>query len=135
MRAPSCLDCIHYHPDSESRVANGTCAAFPEGIPDLIASAVILHETPYPGDHGIQFEPNERRRASMQEEEARSKRFQAMREQLGALARTVADQPVEVLQRVFDRQTEEWQVPRADARKYRISGELISLYNMQDDTG
>lgn len=32
------------------------CAAFPHGIPDDIAYGNNLHTTPYPNDHGIQYE-------------------------------------------------------------------------------
>ena len=42
----------------ESDVLLG-CAAFREGIPDAIAENEIEHRKPYPGDHGIQFEPIE----------------------------------------------------------------------------
>jgi hypothetical protein len=33
------------------------CAAFPDGIPDAIATGEVEHRKPYAGDHGIQFEP------------------------------------------------------------------------------
>lgn len=33
------------------------CAAFPEGIPDAIAYGDNPHTTPYPGDGGVQYEP------------------------------------------------------------------------------
>lgn len=32
------------------------CKAFTEGIPDVIAYGDNPHTTPFPGDHGIQFE-------------------------------------------------------------------------------
>ncbi len=42
------------------RYLNGgthTCTAFPEGIPDALWWASRGHREPYPGDHGLQFEP------------------------------------------------------------------------------
>jgi hypothetical protein len=33
------------------------CAAFPNGIPEEIAYGPNLHIAPYPGDNGIQYEP------------------------------------------------------------------------------
>jgi hypothetical protein len=35
------------------------CSAFPDGIPDEIAQNLVRHTKPYPGDHGIQYEPIE----------------------------------------------------------------------------
>ena len=33
------------------------CDAFPEGIPKKIYLSIVYHLLPYPGDHGIQWEP------------------------------------------------------------------------------
>ncbi len=49
-----CTRCRHF------RAGQGrTCAAFPErdSIPEAIWLGEHDHRTPYPGDHGIQFEP------------------------------------------------------------------------------
>ncbi len=48
-----CYDCRHLRQDSHKV----TCAAFPDGIPVEILKSRILHREPFPGDHGIQFEP------------------------------------------------------------------------------
>jgi hypothetical protein len=34
------------------------CKAFPDGIPDDIAYGDNPHTTPYPGDGGVRFEPD-----------------------------------------------------------------------------
>ena len=50
---PQCLECKHRLPD-------WTCAAFPlvpPGIPVAILLGEHDHREPYPGDHGIRFEP------------------------------------------------------------------------------
>ncbi len=47
---PACLKCKHFK-------SLWKCDAFPEGIPDVILNAENDHGQPYPGDHGIQFEP------------------------------------------------------------------------------
>ena len=51
---PECLRCKHYN---QNDLDANTCAAYPDGIPVEIMSAMIAHRQPYPGDNGIQFEP------------------------------------------------------------------------------
>ena len=49
-QSDQCIFCRHYHADL-------TCDAFPERIPIEIITGEHDHREPYPGDHGIQFEP------------------------------------------------------------------------------
>ena len=46
----SCDSCIQYRGDDN-------CLAYPGGIPTAILLGEFDHTEPYPGDHGIQFEP------------------------------------------------------------------------------
>ncbi len=48
--ASYCITCVHTH-------AGPTCDAFPDGIPDEILFNLVDHRKPYPGDHGIRYEP------------------------------------------------------------------------------
>ena len=62
IEVPRCYErgCKHLQGVKQNRMQENTeravCAAFPDGIPDEIAYGTNLHTTPYPGDHGIQFE-------------------------------------------------------------------------------
>jgi hypothetical protein len=56
IRLPMCAFCRHFN---AAIVDRNTCDAFPTGIPREIAFGPRDHVDPYPGDHGIQFEPKE----------------------------------------------------------------------------
>ena len=49
-----CCYCKHMRGSFRTQA---TCAAFPGGIPQQIASGEVEHTIPVPGDHGIRFEP------------------------------------------------------------------------------
>jgi hypothetical protein len=51
---PICIECRHLNPDNRGPMR---CAAFPKEIPEAILLAQADHHKPYPGDHGIRFEP------------------------------------------------------------------------------
>lgn len=51
---PMCDACIHLIPDP----GDWKCKAFPEGLPESVASEGADHRKPLPGDNGIQFEQN-----------------------------------------------------------------------------
>lgn len=57
-----CGYCKHFDikKSTFNRGAN-VCNAFPEGIPDEIWLGENNHKQPYKGDHGIQFEPVEKK--------------------------------------------------------------------------
>ena len=50
--SPQCGNCKHLQKD-------GTCTAFPKGIPYKILEAQHDHREPYEGDGGVRFEPRE----------------------------------------------------------------------------
>jgi hypothetical protein len=50
--SPVCRECRHRVGYDEF-----ACAAFPDRIPLVIWNGERDHSTPYPGDHGIRFEP------------------------------------------------------------------------------
>ena len=53
-----CRCCKHYvvYPREDMRGCP-YCDAFPKGIPFDIFTEKVKHDKPYPGDHGIQYEP------------------------------------------------------------------------------
>jgi len=53
-RYRGCSSCKHIH----SHTLFTTCEAFPDGIPTFFANGDDVHDKPFPGDHGIQYEPN-----------------------------------------------------------------------------
>lgn len=53
---PLCFNCVHFRGHRGPGLGYA-CSAFPERIPQDIAMGEKSHTTPYPGDHGIQFEP------------------------------------------------------------------------------
>lgn len=49
-----CLHCKHiFH------AVFRTCEAFPRGIPEVIWIGEVDHSIPFPGDNGVQFEPQD----------------------------------------------------------------------------
>lgn len=56
---PQCLGCRHLRPTAPTGPAALKCAAFPEGVPREILLAQHDHRKPFPGDHGIRFEPKD----------------------------------------------------------------------------
>lgn len=53
---PQCFDCVHLEEGKRPM----RCAAFPDGIPEVILLNKHDHRKPYPGDHGIRFEQRSR---------------------------------------------------------------------------
>jgi DNA-binding transcriptional ArsR family regulator len=62
---PQCAFCKHaWDRSRRGEPPRARCEAFPDGIPDEILWNRVPHDVPYPGDHGIQFEPVEETTAS-----------------------------------------------------------------------
>jgi hypothetical protein len=57
MMPPQCFDCKHLARFRPGELSH--CTAFPDEIPDDIFKNRHDHRQPYPGDHGIRFEPSE----------------------------------------------------------------------------
>ena len=53
-----CLTCKHL---KAVRGEVPKCDAYPDGIPPEIILAKVVHDKPYAGDHGIQYEPKPRK--------------------------------------------------------------------------
>jgi hypothetical protein len=57
---PQCFACRRFHFGSGADGSPMTCEAYPEtGIPEAILLARHDHRTPFPGDHGLRFEPGQ----------------------------------------------------------------------------
>lgn len=51
--APDCFKCKHLR----ESINGWCCDAFPSQIPEDIFNGTFIHDKPYPGDNGIQYEP------------------------------------------------------------------------------
>lgn len=56
-----CDACVHFRspltlPEPDRWERGPFCAAFPDGIPDLVYGNVVDHREPIAGDNGVQFE-------------------------------------------------------------------------------
>lgn len=53
---PQCAYCKHFQ---GHKGVKSVCAAFPQGIPQVILDNEFDHHEAYPGDHNIRFEQSE----------------------------------------------------------------------------
>ena len=66
----NCVRCEYYKGD-------GTCGAYPKGIPEVLLTGEVPHTEPFEGDRGIRFTPKAKTRK--EKLEARAKAFFAPR--------------------------------------------------------
>lgn len=59
--APMCMWCKRFNEGKPTRTHPFVCEAFPDGIPDDIWHNEFNHRHPHEGDHGLQFEPKNKR--------------------------------------------------------------------------
>jgi hypothetical protein len=59
---PQCFECVHLDRSGDFSILR--CRAFHDEIPVPIQMNKHDHRKPYPGDHGIRFEPIAERQAS-----------------------------------------------------------------------
>jgi len=55
-----CSTCVHFThdiTDEDHDHFRFKCAAFPKGIPEVIMYNEFDHHQPFPGDHGMQYQP------------------------------------------------------------------------------
>ena len=50
---PTCFSCTYFRGAIRGEIC---CEAFPEGIPAELMKKGAIHDTPYPGDRGIQYQ-------------------------------------------------------------------------------
>jgi hypothetical protein len=64
---PICSGCTHLNRSSDLPLLDPKCDAFPAGIPNEILLSKADHREPFPGDNGIQFEPQDAKAAKYAE--------------------------------------------------------------------
>lgn len=69
MKSLQCTTCKHLSDD----LSVLQCKAFPHGVPDAIIYGTHDHREPYPGDHGIQYEPDAEEAAYLAQQKEKGK--------------------------------------------------------------